>query len=100
MTAVMMLLNLVVTPYYFGIAVAEVRDMIPTLLLPFNLVKGVLNGGCVLLLYKPLSGILQRFGFLPASKHAFRFDRKTLLVMLLAVVLIVVSLLIVFLVLR
>lgn len=100
MTAVMMLLNLLVTPYYFGIAVGTVRDMIPTLLLPFNLVKGALNAGCVSLLYKPLSGILQRFGFLPASEHAFRFDRKTLLMTLLAVLLIAASLLIVFLVLR
>ena len=60
MTAVMLLLNLVVTPRYFGMPVAAVRQMIPSLLLPFNLTKAAVNAGLVLLFYKPLSGALKR----------------------------------------
>ncbi|MBO5355593.1 MAG: ECF transporter S component [Clostridia bacterium] len=67
MTAVMMLANLFITPYYMGTTMDAVRQMIPTLLLPFNLLKGVINVGAVLLLYKPLSRALHKMGIL-ASK--------------------------------
>ena len=60
--SVMMLANLFVTPYYMGTTMAAVREMIPTLLLPFNLLKGILNAGAVLLLYKPLSRALRKAG--------------------------------------
>ena len=62
MVAVMMLANLFITPYYMGTTMETVRGMIPTLLLPFNLLKGLINVGAVLLLYKPLSRILRRLG--------------------------------------
>lgn len=65
MTAVMVLANLLITPYFMGTTVATVRGMIPTLLLPFNLLKGVINAGAVLLLYKPLSRALRKAGMLP-----------------------------------
>ena len=67
MTAVMMLANLFITPYYMGTTMAAVRSMIPTLLLPFNLLKGVINAGVVLLLYKPLSRALRRARLLPMA---------------------------------
>ena len=60
MTAVMMLANLFITPYYMGVTKAEVQSMIPTLFFPFNLSKGVLNAAVVMLLYKPLSNVLKR----------------------------------------
>ena len=69
MVATMMVFNLVVTPLYLGVAVAEVQAMIPTLLLPFNAVKGVFNASLVLLFYKPISGVMQRAGVLPRSEH-------------------------------
>ena len=60
MTAVMMVANLFITPYYMGVSQADVVSLIPTLLLPFNLVKGTLNAAIVLLLYKPLSRALKK----------------------------------------
>ena len=63
-TAVMLLANLLITPYYMGVSTQEVAALIPTVLLPFNLVKATLNGAIVLLLYKPLSTVLKRTGFL------------------------------------
>ena len=65
MTASMLLWNYAITPYYMGVAVADVRAMIPALLLPFNLIKAVLNVGLVLLLYKHIGLALRKAGFLP-----------------------------------
>ncbi len=96
MVAVMMAFNLLVTPYYIGITVADVQAMIPTLLFPFNLVKGVLNAGLVLLLYKPLSAVMQHLGVLPPSEHPYRMSFRTVAVMFAALVLIGISLLLIF----
>lgn len=63
MTAVMMLANMYVTPYYMGVSREDVTAMIPTLLLPFNAIKAVLNAALTLCLYKPITKILKRSGF-------------------------------------
>lgn len=55
MTAVMLAANLIITPGFKGVPVEAVIAMIPTLLLPFNLLKGVLNSALVMLLYKPVT---------------------------------------------
>lgn len=67
MVAVMMVLNLIVTPLYSKVSTAEVAKMIPTLLLPFNLTKAVFNASLVMLLYKPVSRALKASGLLPSS---------------------------------
>jgi riboflavin transporter FmnP len=108
-TGIMMLANLVVTPYFMGVDIATVRGMIPTLLLPFNLLKAIVNVGVVLLLYKHLSTALRKAGFLP--RKTFMHSQETgvvvakpsrwriICVSIAAVVLITGSLLIIFLVL-
>lgn len=63
MVAVMMLANLFVTPYYMHVTQADVVELIPTLLLPFNAVKAVLNAALTLCLYKPISKVLKKSGF-------------------------------------
>ena len=65
MTGVMLLANLFITPHFMGVTMADVRGMIPTLLLPFNLMKALVNVGLVLLLYKHLGTALRKAGFLP-----------------------------------
>ena len=66
MTAVMMIMNLFVTPLYMeNTSSADVAKMIPTLLLPFNLTKAIFNAALVLLLYKPVSRALKAAGFTP-----------------------------------
>ena len=69
MTAVMILANMFITPYYMGTTMEAVRSLIPTLLLPFNLLKGVINVGAVLLLYKPMSRALRKAGILGSRKN-------------------------------
>lgn len=96
MTAVMMLFNLIVTPAYTHMPVSEIQKMIPTLLLPFNLIKAVLNASLVMMIYKPVSTLLQKTGFLPKSDHQFRFDWRTVTVVVISLILIVVSLVVIF----
>ena len=67
MVAVMLTLNLVVTPFYMGAPRSSVVDMIPTLLLPFNLIKGLVNASLVLVLYKPVCRAMQAAKLMPRS---------------------------------
>ena len=56
MTAVMLCMNLLIVPLYTpGVTIAVVAKMLPTLILPFNLTKAVLNAALVMILYKPVS---------------------------------------------
>ena len=67
---VMLTLNLVITPLYQGVPRSVVADMIPTLFLPFNAVKGVVNAALVLILYKPVRQALQAAKLMPKSASA------------------------------
>ena len=87
MTGVMLLANCIVTPFYLGVPREEVAALIPTMLLPFNVCKAVMNAAALLLLYKPLLGALRRTG-LVEMRAAKTSGKKSLLVTLLAVALI------------
>ncbi|MBR2354385.1 MAG: ECF transporter S component [Clostridia bacterium] len=108
-TAVMLLANLLITPYYMTFkgsptSMGDVAKMIPTILLPFNFVKATLNGAIVLLLYKPLSTVLNGTGFLPRSvsneRKAENNYLRSILVSVIAAVIIAISFVIVFFVLK
>ena len=95
MVAVMMGFNVLVTPFYLhslGSTLEQARQtvfaMLPTVLLPFNVIKGALNVGLLLLLYKPMSRVIQRVGILPRSESGYRMDWRTALTLIAAVVLI------------
>lgn len=65
LTAVMLIWNYLITPLYQGIPRSAVAAMLPTIFLPFNLVKGGLNMAGVLLLYQPVLLALRRAGLAP-----------------------------------
>lgn len=67
MTAMMCLWNYIITPFYMGQPREAVAAMIPTLFLPFNLVKGTINAGLTLLLYKPIVTALRRVNLVEPS---------------------------------
>ena len=67
MVGIMMIANLLITPYYLHMPTEAVAGMIPTLLLPFNAVKAIINASLTLLLYKPLTTALKRAGFRKAG---------------------------------
>lgn len=65
MTASMLLWNYIVTPVYMGIAREEVVKMLPTIFLPFNLLKSTLNSALTMLLYKPVVTVLRKSNLAP-----------------------------------
>jgi len=68
LTAVMLLWNYLITPIYMKIPRDVVVSMLPTVFLPFNLVKGGLNMAIILLLYKPVVTALRKARLLPESR--------------------------------
>ena len=54
MTAAMLLWNYIITPLYMNVDRSTVVAMLIPVFLPFNLLKGGLNAGLTLLLYKPV----------------------------------------------
>ena len=98
-TAAMMLMNIVINPIYVHQPREAVISLIPTILLPFNFTKAVLNAGLVLALYKPIITALRKAKLLPTSKSGESegkpvsfWNLRTLLVIIVAAVLIAASL--------
>jgi hypothetical protein len=60
MAVAMLLWNYIITPFYMGVPRATVAGMLMTVFLPFNLIKGGINAGLTLLLYKPVVGALRK----------------------------------------
>ena len=76
-TAVMLVANLLITPLFMKTTVEVVKSLIPTLLLPFNLLKSVVNAGAVLLLYKPVKQALRKVGAFGAKTPAPEQEGQT-----------------------
>ncbi len=68
LTVVMVLWNYLITPIYMKIPREVVVSMLPTVFLPFNLVKGGLNMAITLFLYKPVVTALRKAGLAPESR--------------------------------
>ena len=69
LTAVMLLWNYLITPLYMpSFTRAQIAAMLPTIFLPFNLVKGGLNMAVILLLYKPVVTALRKAHLIPESQ--------------------------------
>ena len=95
-TCAMMLANYLITPFFMGASRQEVVALIPTLFLPFNLTKAILNAGLVLVLYKPISVAFRQAGIThnhDETAAAFKFQKKTVAVFAVGVALIVAAVL-------
>ena len=69
LVAVMLLWNYLITPLYMtNFSRADIAAMLPTIFLPFNLVKGGLNMAVILLLYKPVVTALRKAKLVPPSQ--------------------------------
>ena len=88
MTAVMLLANWFITPYYMGVPTSQVAAMIPTLLLPFNLIKGAVNMGITLIIYKPITAAFKKTGLLVGTNYT---DKKKFLLMTIFSIILVTS---------
>ena len=67
-TAFMIPMNILITPLYTKAPTEYVISLIPTLLLPFNHAKTLLNGAAALVIYKPLVRAMRAAKLAPPSK--------------------------------
>ena len=67
MTALMLMWNYFITPYYMGYPREAVAAMLAPVFLPFNLVKGAINAALTMLVYKPVSRALKKSGLVELS---------------------------------
>lgn len=70
LTVLMVLWNYFITPIYMETPRSVVASMIPTVFLPFNLVKGFINSGLILIIYRPVVDTLRRAGLVELSSGA------------------------------
>lgn len=99
MTAVMLIANIFITPYYMGAPRTEVIAMIPTLLLPFNLIKGIVNAALTMVIYKPITSALKRTGLTYSS--AGKTDLKKFVPLAIcAIIILIIAILVITLVLN
>jgi len=76
LTVVMLLWNYLITPIYMHMDRSVVAAMLPTVFLPFNVVKGGLNMALILLLYKPVVTALRKAKLVPESHAPQQSSRK------------------------
>lgn len=76
MTAVMILWNYLITPLYMGVPREAVVSMLIPIFLPFNLVKGGLNAGLTMLLYKPIVESLRKAHLVPVSDQPVPQEKR------------------------
>lgn len=103
MCAIMLLWNYLITPLYMqneGETIEQTRAFVASKLLPwflpFNLVKGTINGALTMLLYKPVTTALRRARLLePSSSQApVKHNLGLILVLLFVLVTCVLALLV------
>ena len=83
--AVMLLANLLITPFYMGVSRSDVINIIPTLLLPFNAVKSILNASLTLMIYKPFSIAFSRVSLIEKKSASNNISSIILFICSLAV---------------
>lgn len=94
-TAIMLVANYFITPLYMGVARYEVAKMIPTLLLPFNLTKVTINAATVLIIYKPVTNALRRFGLVKKSASKTTLNKKSVILYIISLLIILIAVLVI-----
>ena len=78
-TAVMMLMNILITPFYMGVERSVVISMLPTVLLPFNFAKTLMNGAIAMLIYKPVAVALRRAKLVDGKPMDTKFGKQSII---------------------
>ncbi len=95
-TAVMLLANMFITPLYFSLPVMDsyVMSMIPTLLLPFNLAKALMNAAIAMILYKPVLVAMSKTKLLVGKDTKLSFNKNSVIILICGAVFIAAALVI------
>jgi integral membrane sensor domain MASE1 len=68
-----------------------VIEMLPTVLLPFNFSKAMLNSAIAMMIYKPLSIALRRIGIADGDSKSMTFNRGTVTILVVGGILLTAS---------
>ncbi|MPN54655.1 Riboflavin transporter RibU [bioreactor metagenome] len=60
MTVSMVIMNLILTPLFMGAPIEVVISMLIPLIIPFNLLKSIINATVTFLVYKKISHLIKR----------------------------------------
>ena len=99
-TGIMLLLNKFVTPIYLfdyikimpeAAAREYVTSILPTILLPFNATKALLNSSVAMLAYKPLTTALSKAKLVAGKPTKMSFNRYSVLILVIGLVALVAS---------
>ena len=99
-TGVMVLWNYIVTPVYRGFPREAIIPMLPTVFMPFNLIKYGLGAATTMLIYKPLSLALKKMNILKKTERKASIKENFIIGVILAVCLAVIPCIFLVLVLR
>ena len=80
-TALMMVMNILVTPIYMKVPREVVLDLLPTLLLPFNFAKALMNAAIAMLIYKPVSIAMKRAKLIEGKMEA-KFNKQSVIMLI------------------
>ncbi len=83
--ATMMLWNYLISPLYMKVDRAQIAAMLPTMFLPFNLLKATLNAALTMIIYKPTVRVLRAAKLLPASDSAKKSGGTAIIAVIAAV---------------
>ena len=90
-TAVMLIMNLLLTPIYQSVPVSVVIEMLPTLFLPFNFAKTLLNASIVMLIYKPVVISLRKARILEGKPMDTKFGKESVITIVVSAVSLIVA---------
>lgn len=93
-TAVMLLMNVILTPIYQGVPRSAVIAMLPTLFLPFNFAKTLLNAAIVMLIYKPVVMALRKAKILEGKTMDAKFGKQSVITIIISSVSLVAAIVI------
>lgn len=102
-TGVMLLLNTFVTPIYLtsplvgmpkAAAESMVMELLPKVLLPFNLAKSMLNAAVAIMLYKPVLAALSKARIIKTKSASLNFNNNTKIVLAIGTACVVISVII------
>ena len=93
-TAAMLAMNVLLTPIYQGVPRSVVISMLPTLFLPFNFAKTLLNAAIVLLIYKPVVNALRKAKIIEGKAMDTKFGKQSVITIAISVVSLIAAIII------
>lgn len=93
-TAVMLLMNVLLTPIYQGVPREAVIAMLPTLFLPFNFAKTLLNAAVVMLIYKPVVVALRKARIVEGKAMDIKFGKQSVITIAISSISLIVAIVI------